>query len=73
MTIYTICIQGHLDLRWRALFDGFCIAHETSEDGKPVTLLTGPVEDASALYGLVSRFRDLGVELISLQPAKKKP
>ena len=36
--------------------------------GQPITVITGQVADQSALYGLISRLRNLGVELISIQP-----
>ena len=35
-------------------------------DGK--TLLSGPILDQAALHGLLNRIRDLGMELISVQP-----
>lgn len=67
MTIYNFQIKGHLDERWRALFDGFTITHQYTSDREPVTVLTGAVVDQSALYGILGRFRDLGVMIISLQ------
>jgi hypothetical protein len=33
----------------------------------PVTVFTGPVADQAALYGLISRMRDLGLPLISVE------
>jgi hypothetical protein len=68
MTSYTFQLAGHLDRRWEAAFDGFTIAHTFAPDQHPVTLLTGPVPDQSALYGMISRLRDIGVTLISVQP-----
>ncbi len=68
MTIYQIRLQGHLDHRWEALFAGFKISHEIDAGGRAVTLLTGPVADPAALYGLFARMRDLGAVLISVQP-----
>ncbi len=69
MTSYTFQLTGHLDRRWEAAFDGFTITHTFAPDQHPVTLLTGPVPDQSALYGMISRLRDIGVTLISVQPA----
>jgi hypothetical protein len=65
---YRFELQGHLDRRWATVFDGFAIAHGYAQDGGPITVLTGPVADQSALYGLVGRLRDLGAALISVQP-----
>lgn len=69
MTTYTFQIAGHLDRRWEAAFDGFIIAHAFAPDQQPVTLLSGSIPDQSALYGVISRLRDIGVTLISVQPA----
>ncbi len=70
MNTYTFQFVGHLDRRWEAAFDGFTITHAYAPDHRPVTLLTGPVPDQAALYGLISRLRDIGVTLISVQPAE---
>lgn len=70
MTIYTIELAGHLDRRWEAVFAGFSIDHRLSPGGQPVTVMRGPVVDQAALFGLLSRIRDLGVTLISLHPAE---
>jgi hypothetical protein len=60
--VYQIRIQGHLNRRWTDWFEGLTITLE--EDGE--TLLTGPVADQAALYGLLSKVRDLGPPLISV-------
>lgn len=60
--IYQIRIRGHLGAQWTSWFDGLTI---TLEDGG-ATLLSGPVMDQAALYGLLKRVRDLGMPLISL-------
>lgn len=61
--VYEIRIQGHLDTRRARQFEGMTISH--LPDG--VTALVGPAPDQAALYGLLSRLRDLGVPLISVQ------
>ena len=60
--LYEIRIKGHLDDRWRDWFDGLTITLEEDSD----TLLTGPVIDQAALYGLLKKVRDLGMPLISV-------
>ena len=62
---YEIRLQGRLDDRWTAWFDGMSI--EPAPDG--VTVLRGPIVDQAALHGLLARLRDLGVPLISVTPA----
>lgn len=59
---YEIRLSGHLDSRWAAWFDGMELT--VQDDG--TTLLHGPVPDQSALHGLLSRLRDLGLPLISV-------
>ena len=64
---YQIKISGVLDRRWVTWFDKMQITTETGTDGKPVTVLTGPVVDQVALRGLLTRIWDLNIVLISLQ------
>jgi hypothetical protein len=59
---YEIRLKGHLDARWAAWFDGLSVSRET--DG--TTVIRGPVADQSALHGLLSRVRDLGLPLVSV-------
>ena len=61
---YQLRIDGHLDDRWAAWFDGLVLTREN--DG--TTSLTGPVADQANLHGLLSKVRDLGVTLISVEP-----
>ena len=60
--IYQIKVKGHLGQQWADWFEGLTITRE--EDGN--TLLTGPVIDQSALYGLLRKVRDLGMTLLSV-------
>ena len=68
--LYEIRIKGHLDDRWADWFEGLTFTHES--DG--TTLLDGPLTDQAALHGVLSRIRDLGLPIISVQcvsPDKK--
>jgi hypothetical protein len=60
--IYVIRIQGHLGSDWEEYFEGMTVRPEDNGD----TLLTGPIVDQAALYGLLSRLRDLGLCLQSI-------
>ena len=62
MSIYQIRLQGQLDHRWSTWFEGLAIAWEESS----VTVLTGPVADQAALYGLLRKIRDVGLPLLSI-------
>ena len=60
--VYQIRLKGHLGSQWTDWFGGLTITLE--EDGD--TLLTGPVVDQAALYGLLKKVRDLGMPLVSV-------
>jgi hypothetical protein len=60
--VYQIRLEGHLGDQWTAWFDGLTIM--PAENG--TTLLTGPVVDQAALYGLLRKVRDLALPLISV-------
>jgi hypothetical protein len=66
---YEIRIQGHLDARWAASFDGFDL--RTEADG--TTVLVGPVIDQAALHGVLQLIRDLGLPLLSLTAVATEP
>ena len=57
---YEILIAGILDARWAEWLGGMDVDYRP--DG--VTRLYGAVIDQTALYGLLSRLRDLGVDLL---------
>ena len=59
---YEIRVQGHLDGRWSAWFDGMTLVAD--DDGS--TLISGEVADQAALHGLIQRVRDLGLPLLSV-------
>jgi hypothetical protein len=61
-TVYAIRIQGHLGQQWADWFEGLTVTRTENGD----TLLTGPVADQAALYGLLRKVRDLGTPLISV-------
>jgi hypothetical protein len=65
-TVYQIRIKGHLGHQWADWFGGLTITLEDNGE----TLLTGPVVDQAALYGLLRRMRDLGVPLLSVVRVK---
>ena len=60
---YVIRVKGHLDIFWQDWFDHLSITHQS--DG--TTLLSGPINDQAALYGILFKMRDLGLTLLSLE------
>lgn len=59
---YEIRLDGHLETRWAAWFDGLALTHES--DG--TTTLRGDVLDQAALHGVLQKVRDLGLPLVSV-------
>jgi hypothetical protein len=60
--IYEIKVQGGLDARWAAWFNGLTVTAVQDE-----TTITGCIADQPALHGLLTRIRDLGLPLVSVQ------
>ena len=57
-----IRVKGHLSERWCDWFDELDV--ENRPEGEAV--FSGALPDQAALYGVLSRLRDLGVTLVSL-------
>lgn len=60
---YRIVVAGHLDASWSDWFDGLTITPQLSGE----TVLGGSVRDQAALYGLLERFRDIGLPLLIVE------
>jgi len=58
--IYHIRVKGILDPKWADWFEGFVM---TSKDNGE-TLLSGPVVDQAALYGVLGKIHNLGLPLL---------
>jgi hypothetical protein len=59
---YEIRVQGVLDGRWAAWFEGL----QVTEDGSQ-TVISGPVADQAALHGLLNKICGLSLVLISVR------
>jgi hypothetical protein len=68
-TIYQIRIKGHLGRHWANWFEGLTITALANGE----TLLTGPIADQAALYGLLRKVRDIGMPLVSVMRVKSGP
>ncbi len=67
--IYEIRLQGHLLGNWRDWFGDMSLS--PLADGQ--LLLTGPIADQAALFGILSTIRDLGLTLIAVNPVPPFP
>jgi hypothetical protein len=63
--LYEIRVVGHLSENWAARFEGLSMRHEPEGE----TVLSGML-DQSALHGVLVRIRDLGLNLISVNPVE---
>jgi hypothetical protein len=60
-----ITVAGQIDPQWSEWFDNLTIA--PAEKGQ--STLVGSVADQAALYGILTRLRDLSLALVSLSVA----
>jgi ABC-2 type transport system ATP-binding protein len=60
--LYRIKLKGHLAQHWCEWFDNLTITHT----GGGETLLSGPIKDQAALYGVLIKIRDLALPLLSV-------
>ena len=63
-----IHIKGRINERWSEWFGGLTISHSDPDE----TVLNGFVADQAALYGIISRLRDLGLQLSSVSSEQVK-
>lgn len=61
-TVYQITLKGHLGRHWSNWFDNLTLTQ--MEKGE--TLLSGPIRDQAALYGVLTKIRDLALPLVSV-------
>ena len=60
--VYQITVKGHLDSQWSAWFDNLIITNEANGEA----VLRGPLADQSALYGVLTKVRNLGLPLLAV-------
>lgn len=59
---YEITVEGVLDPRWLAWFEGLHLASDAGQ-----TTIAGQVADQAALHGLLAKIRDLGLPLLAVR------
>jgi len=65
---YRLVLRGELGEPFGFLFEGMQMDRDAG-----TTVLTGRVIDQAHLHGLIQRTQELGLELISVQPAEEGP
>lgn len=64
-----IRVKGHIDRCWSEWLEGLTVTH--TKEGE--TVLAGSVLDQAALYGLMSKLRDLGFPLAAVHSIEAVP
>jgi len=57
-----ITIKGQIDFHWSEWLGGLRITHI----GQEQSLLSGPLADQAALYGILAKLRDLDLKLVAV-------
>jgi hypothetical protein len=68
-TTYEIRLKGHLPQHWSDWLDRLTITHAPNGE----TILTGPLRDQAALFGVMLKVRDLGLTLLSVNQVEPEP
>jgi hypothetical protein len=58
-----IVVKGQLDEDWSEWLEGLAIRHNDRGE----TVISGPIRDQAALYGILVKMRDLALFLISVR------
>ena len=58
-----IVVKGQLDTDWSGWLEGLTITH--NDQGE--TIISGPIRDQAALYGILVKMRDMVLFLISVK------
>jgi hypothetical protein len=58
-----IIMKGQLDTDWSGWLEGLTITH--NEKGE--SIVSGPIRDQAALYGILAKMRDMALCLISVK------
>ena len=65
---YHICVKGHLDPSWQSWFAPLQITNEAIG----TTMLSGPLPDQPALYGVLLKIDRLGLTLLALESSEPR-
>jgi hypothetical protein len=58
-----IVVKSQLDTNWSGWLEGLTITH----NAKGQTIVSGPIRDQAALYGILAKTRDMALCLISVK------
>ena len=64
-----LTVKNRIDFNWSEWFEGMTIQHTDQDE----TILSGTVVDQAALYGLLTKLRNLGLPLLSVKSVEVEP
>lgn len=64
-----IRVKGHLSAQWKDWFGGLAVENQPGGEAT----LVGTLADQAALFGVLSRVRDLGLALVSVRCTDIEP
>jgi hypothetical protein len=65
--IYQIRVQGQISERWAPWFEEMAVRIDQDAGAASTTMLSGPVVDQAALFGLLHKLYNLGLPLLSVR------
>lgn len=65
--VYRVILQGRLGPEWVTTFSHLDLQTGYTEDGTPITILSGEIADQAALHGILQEIRDLGLMLLLVE------
>jgi len=63
---YEIVVSGRIDPERASWLGDLDLRIHCTPEGITTSILSGPVPDQAALYGIINRIRDMGLKLISI-------
>ena len=65
-TYYEIQVSSQIDPNRAEWLGNLSLRVRVTPEGSSITVLSGPVTDQAALFGILNRIRDMGLRLISV-------
>ena len=65
--VYRIRVSGEVPARWSNRLAGMSITVDLAEDGRPVTTLTGTLEDQASLVGVLNSLYELRLPVLTVE------
>lgn len=63
---YEIQVSGRIDPERASWLGDLDLSIRCIPNGETISVMSGPVPDQAALYGIINRIRDMGLKLISI-------